>query len=162
MNVVDGLSVNTRVPQVKLHLVAAVSRQTGAIGFKGTLPWYKADDLRMFKLVTMNSVLIVGQRTAKHLPDLPGRTLRLWDGKQLPSALLSQLWYEEGISTAWLIGGAHTYRSFAHHVNGNIVINYVDYDGPFDTVFPFDAYNIPSPTNVNERSGNHHERIAQG
>lgn len=145
-----------------LHMVTAVSRQTGAIGLHNKLPWRLTNDLRMFKAVTMNSTVIVGGRTAAGLPDLPYRTKAVWDGKQKPDDLLAQLYYEQAVKAAWLIGGAHTYRAFAPYVNGNCLINYVDYDGPFDTVFPFDAYNLPSPSNGNERSGNHYERATTG
>lgn len=126
---------------IKLHMIAAVALKTNAIGLNGELPWKNSDDLRVFKKITDNSVLIVGKRTAEKLPELPNRTLFIWDGKQDPEDFLSNL-IQEGITVAWLCGGAHTYASFAHLVNGNRIINYIDYDGEYDSVFPMESYNI--------------------
>ena len=42
----------------------------------------------------------------------------------------------------WIAGGAHTWRAFAPHINGLKLISIVDYDGPADAWFPFDAYEM--------------------
>lgn len=129
---------------IKLHLIAAVSRQTGAIGYEGRLPWYKPDDLKVFQTLTQNTTIIVGKRTAQLLPELLLRNVEVWDGHTQPSVFLKNMetW---GIKAAWLCGGEHTYRVFAGYVNGNVLINYVDYVGPYDSTFPFDAYGLLPP-----------------
>lgn len=127
---------------ITLHMIAAVSQQTGAIGLLGKIPWHKPDDLRLFKKVTENSIVIAGKRTSLGLPELLNREIATWDGKIAPIAFLAAL-KEYGVKVAWLIGGAHTYEKFAPHVNGLRLISYVDYDGPFDTAFPFSAYGLP-------------------
>jgi dihydrofolate reductase len=48
--------------------------QNGVIGRAGTLPWHIPADLRRFKALTMNSVMIMGRKTFESLPGLlPGR-----------------------------------------------------------------------------------------
>ena len=123
----------------KLHMIAAVGTN-GAIGLEGKLPWHKPDDLRIFKMVTTNSNLIVGERTFVGLPPLAGRKVFVWNPKNSsPEEMLASL-RQRDIKEAWLCGGAFTYRKFSHLVNGNRLINFIEYDGPFDTAFPFDAY----------------------
>lgn len=43
------------------------------IGCDGKIPWHCPDDLKLFKKLTMNSVLVVGRKTVESLPILPGR-----------------------------------------------------------------------------------------
>ena len=124
----------------KLHMIAAMGRN-GALGYQGKLPWHKPDDLRLFQQLTTNCNIIVGKRTSKTLPSLPNRAVHVWTDPEEPAQFLANL-TALGEKSAWLCGGAHTYRIFAPYVNGNRVINYIDYDGEYDTVFPFDAYGM--------------------
>ncbi len=126
---------------IKLHMIAAVGTGNWALGLNGELPWKKPDDLRMFSKMTENSVVIVGKRTAEKLPELPNRTVVVWEGKEDPEDLIARL-VQQGIRVAWLCGGAYTYEKFAHLVNGNKIINFIDYEGEYDTVFPFSVYGI--------------------
>jgi len=128
--------------EFKLHMIAAVGKN-GAIGLEGKLPWHKPDDLRIFKTLTTNALIIVGKRTADTLPNLPGRTIIKWSPKYgSPELLLENIMENEDVYEAWLCGGAYVYEKFAHLVNGNRIVNYIDYDGPFDTEFPFEAYGL--------------------
>lgn len=52
---------------VEFNLIAAVAC-CNAYGLRGRLPWKLKDDLRAFKFVTQNSVLIMGSRTWHSLP----------------------------------------------------------------------------------------------
>ena len=58
----------------KLNIIVAIS-QNGVIGNKNTIPWYLPEDLKQFKAMTMNSVIIMGRNTWESLPKkpLPGR-----------------------------------------------------------------------------------------
>lgn len=124
-----------------LNMIAAVARETFAIGFEGKLPWHFPPDLKVFKQVTDNTVIIVGKRTALNLPELPNRTIATWDGRVSPQDFLLNL-EATGIRCAWLCGGEYTYEQFAPLVNGAKVISYVDYTGPADAYFPMESYGL--------------------
>jgi len=48
--------------------------QNGVIGRDGKLPWHLPADLRRFKALTMNTVMVMGRKTFESLPGLlPGR-----------------------------------------------------------------------------------------
>jgi len=48
---------------------------SGGIGLNGKLPWQCKDELRLFRQITDNSIVIVGNETYKSLPKLPNRTI---------------------------------------------------------------------------------------
>lgn len=123
-----------------LHLIAAVARGSHAIGYQGKLPWKNVDDLRIFNMLTDNSYIVCGKRTRAEMPTR-GRSYWVWDGKEDPAVFMDRM-AEVGIRQAWLCGGAHTYLNFEPFVNGNRIINYVDYDGPYDATFPVWAYKV--------------------
>ena len=56
-------------------ITLVVARATnGVIGRDGTLPWHIPADLKRFKELTMNTVMVMGRRTFESLPGLlPGR-----------------------------------------------------------------------------------------
>lgn len=56
-----------------IKLIAAID-STGLLGFNNTIPWSYSEDMRRFKKVTMNSILIMGKNTVLSLPrKLTGR-----------------------------------------------------------------------------------------
>ena len=56
-----------------LSLIVAMD-QEGGIGKSGTLPWHLPDDLKFFKQMTQEKVLLMGRKTFTSLPGvLPGR-----------------------------------------------------------------------------------------
>ena len=114
-----------------LNLLAAVG-QSGQIGLDGKLPWHCPEDLKFFKEMTTDRVLIVGKNTLDSLPDLPNRTVILDSG--LDPASIKKYLAETG-QRATIIGGAKTYAKWAPFVD-RIVINKIDYDGPADTYMP--------------------------
>lgn len=57
-----------------LNVIVATDSSHG-IGKNGTIPWYCPEDLRLFKRKTMNSILIVGRKTAISLPPLKDREI---------------------------------------------------------------------------------------
>jgi len=59
-------------PRVKVILAADTNF---GIGLNGKLPWKIPEELRFFREVTMNNVLIIGRKTAETLPALTGRTI---------------------------------------------------------------------------------------
>lgn len=57
----------------KLKVIVAVS-ESGVIGKDNKLPWREPEDLKYFKRMTLNSVIIMGRNTFESLPGiLPNR-----------------------------------------------------------------------------------------
>lgn len=54
---------------MNLSLIAACSRNK-VLGFKGEIPWQTPTDLKFFKLITQNKILIMGRKTLESLPFL--------------------------------------------------------------------------------------------
>jgi dihydrofolate reductase len=58
-------------PQITIVVARA---QNGVIGRDGKLPWHLPADLKRFKDLTMNTVMVMGRKTFESLPGLlPGR-----------------------------------------------------------------------------------------
>ena len=54
----------------------------GGIGLDGKLPWHIPAELKLFKRLTKNSVLVVGRTTFDSLPPLPGRVIYVVTSRQ--------------------------------------------------------------------------------
>ena len=104
-----------------LSLIVAVSKN-GFIGKNGSLPWQISEDLKRFKKITSNSVVIMGKNTflsiGKALPDrenvVVSTTLNSADGCEIIRSL------EEAIDSSkekfpdkdiFLIGGYAIYKN---------------------------------------------------
>lgn len=74
----------------------------GYIGLNGKLPWKSSEDLKHFKEITVDSVLVSGFNTANQLPKLSGRPIIIFD-KTKPIE-----YYD---FCDWCIGGKKTYEA---------------------------------------------------
>jgi dihydrofolate reductase len=131
-----------------INLIAAIGR-SGQLGFRGHMPWHNTADLAFFRKATLGGLLIVGKRTFDLLPPLPEREVACYHTRPLdriqpagPDKLLLMCKVAFPDRQIWIAGGARTYRDFAPFVDGAIVFSFINYDGPADTFFPFDAYGI--------------------
>ncbi|QIG70697.1 dihydrofolate reductase protein [Rhizobium phage RHph_I1_18] len=118
-----------------ITLIAAVGQQW-QIGLNGKLPWHNPEDLKWFKEVTTNGLIIVGGRTyqsIKHLQGTHGRVF-LIDGPELTKEVVQTLAAGMG-KNAFIGGGAKTYARWMPMID-RFQISRVDYDGPADTYFP--------------------------
>lgn len=125
---------------MQINLIAAVGKN-GEIGINGTLPWPKElGDLDVFRAVTTNSVVIVGLKTFTALRMLNNSLGRKFVADTFADDEINNVLNSFGNKRIWIAGGAKTYRKWAPLVNGRIVITYINWTGPADTYFPFDAY----------------------
>ena len=124
-----------------VNLIAAIGRQ-GQLGLDGRMPWHNKADLAFFRQITMGGCLIAGRATLPALPYLPGRMVYTFTRDNTPTGLLNLIGIQYPGWPVWIIGGAETYRAFAGHINGLKLISLIDYDGPADTWFPFDAFEM--------------------
>ncbi|MGZ8364781.1 MAG: dihydrofolate reductase [Nitrospira sp.] len=124
-----------------VYLIAAVGLR-GQVGLNGDMPWGRTmkDDLRWFRETTKNSILITGSATAKTLP-CPighGRTVYVWHRDVNPKELLDFLRAVHPDKDIYVIGGVRTWQAFWPWTK-LALISHVEYDGPADTWFPFNA-----------------------
>lgn len=122
-----------------VNLIAAVGRR-GQLGLERKLPWHVKADLAFFRKATMGSAVVIGRASEPALPYLPGRMVYTYARHNTPRGLLDLIAVQYPGWPVWIAGGAATFRAFAPYVNGLRLISVVDYDGPADTWFPFDAY----------------------
>jgi dihydrofolate reductase len=55
--------------------VIVAMNEKGGIGYKNRLPWDCKEELDIFKRKTLGKTLIVGRKTAEHLPKLVDRKI---------------------------------------------------------------------------------------
>src|SRR3989344_3546625 len=55
-----------------MNLILAVDQNYG-IGCDGRIPWYSSEELKLFRRITENSVVICGRKTLETLPYLKSR-----------------------------------------------------------------------------------------
>ena len=87
----------------------------GFIGLDDKLLWKSSEDLKHFKKLTLNQILLVGYRTFNGLPPLKDRTLIVDEKDKLFT------------DVDWCIGGKKTYEKYCHlftelhisHINDN-------------------------------------------
>lgn len=58
----------------EMNAIVAINH-AGIIGINGDLPWYVPEDLRRFRLITSNNIIVMGRKTYDSLPNgaLPNR-----------------------------------------------------------------------------------------
>lgn len=124
------------------------------LGYKNTIPWFLFDktpeleycqpkDMEIFKVATHGSALIAGtstyndvqKRISQKSLDETGRTLHRFT-RQLYSSPEDMLKTLEEYRSAWIIGGAQTYKAFNHLINGMCVHVMMPYSGPADVYYP--------------------------
>ncbi len=107
---------------MSVDLIVVCDENRG-IGLRNGLPWFCKEELAVFREKTMQSVLLVGRKTAESLPYLPGRFIvclqsKLWNGISCEC--------EDAISYAqkrfpgkkiFVAGGGKTYKKFLEKPN---------------------------------------------
>jgi dihydrofolate reductase len=123
-------------------LVAALARNRG-IGRSGTLPWHLPDDLRRFKALTLDKVVVMGRKTYESIgrPLPRRRNLVLSRGLAAPAGCELVRSVEEALEVArpsgglYVIGGGDVYAAFLP-VATRLELTHVDLDVEADAFFP--------------------------
>lgn len=132
-----------------ITIVAAVSKN-GVIGKNGTLPWSLPTDLRHFKALTENGVVIMGRKTFESLGNkpLPKRhnivvsksltKVNLHKNLSVVASLDEALWEaQEDFKEAFIIGGSALYKEGLLYAN-KMVITHVNTHIKYGTAqFPY-------------------------
>lgn len=106
---------------MKVILIAALSKQTYAIGRKGKLPWHIPLDLKRFNAVTKGHVVVMGRKTYDSLgKPLPNREnwvvtrqkdYRVAEGVTVVGSLNEafERLKSRGLETLYVLGGGEIY-----------------------------------------------------
>jgi thymidylate synthase len=116
-------------------ILAAI--KNGGIGFKNKLPWHYPEELKLFKNITINSILICGRNTFENLPTLQNRELYVVGQNHQFKTI------EEAINTAkqtdkniFVIGGGQIYDYvFRKKLVSKIYISIIKNNYNCDTFF---------------------------
>ena len=123
-----------------IHLIWAQD-ENGGIGINGKLPWHISEDLKNFKSITNNSIIIMGRKTWDSLPfkPLPNRRNIVFS-KSLQNNVETFTTFDdcfnqlksENIEKVFIIGGRSIYKlfynkaDFLHITNVNLVKEGID------------------------------------
>ena len=101
------------------ELIVAVDKNYG-IGYKDKLPWKCPEELKLFQEKTMDSIIVVGTKTARCLPHLPNRQViclsrtipntSSWKNDSIIISSLSEVNLIEH-RKVFIAGGAEVYRT---------------------------------------------------
>lgn len=112
-----------------LNVILAVEQNNG-LGLKGKLSWNISEELKIFKEKTLNSILIIGRKTAENLPFLKDRTIfivskSLTDVSDIKVSPIVNLFsdIEDAIENAKKLSKINGQKIFI--IGGNQIYNYV-------------------------------------
>jgi dihydrofolate reductase len=117
----------------------------GGIGENGELPWHISEDLKNFKKITLNSIIIMGRKTWDSLPfkPLPNRRNIVLSKNKIKNVEVYHnidecldVLKKEAISKVFIIGGASIYKLFFNHAS-QLHITFINIQSnSLDTFFP--------------------------
>lgn len=129
-----------------LSMIVAMAKDSRVIGIDGDMPWRLLSDLRRFKEITTDHMVVMGRKTWDSLPaksrPLPSRrnvvlsrTLDSAEGAEVLSSF-STIMQIPSFGEEWfVIGGGSVYRAAMPYAE-RLYVTWVDYDGPGDAYFP--------------------------
>ena len=134
-----------------MHLIVAFN-QKNVIGKNNKIPWYIPDDLKRFKQLTNNHIIVMGRKTFESLPNkpLPNRIHVVVTSQpekynsteniiftNIDTSLqnIKNLTFKNNMEV-FIIGGSSIYQYFFQHCNQFHITNvFNDCEG--DTLFPY-------------------------
>lgn len=96
------------------------------------MPWMDKEDLRWFRDMTRDSVVVLGRRTFETTRCWPDREKHLMLRAETPEEVMSRYADRDYI---WVGGGAVIYALWMPYVRRSFITR-VDYDGPADSWMP--------------------------
>ena len=148
-----------------INILLAAS-ENNVIGKDNKIPWYLPADLRYFKKLTAEHVVIMGRKTWESLPPqfrpLPGRinlVLSRQPGLKLPSSVLkaesldkslerlSQKPFRDSIDRIFVIGGEQIFReAIVHSACHKLYLTHILRSFDCDCFFPQEKLSLYKPT----------------
>ena len=146
---------------MEIHLIWAQDNN-GGIGKNGKLPWHIPEDLKNFKKLTFNSIIVMGRKTWESLPikPLPGRRNIVISSRSVKNVecyhsikKCVDVLCLENVKEIFVIGGGQIYNHFFHRAN-ELHITFINEETKgIDTYFPVSIDKIKCEFNkVNENA----------
>ena len=135
---------------MEIHLIWAQDKNQG-IGVNGKLPWHIAEDLKNFKKITSNSIVVMGRKTWESLPIKPlpnRRNIVLSSSKQNEIETFSS--YQnclnklkhENVNKIFIIGGRSIYEIFYNQAMFLHITNIHLLNSAIDEYFPINMNDV--------------------
>jgi dihydrofolate reductase len=155
-----------------IHIIVAMTKNR-VIGNNGTLLWNLKEDMKLFKELTTNNIVIMGRKTWESIPKkfrpLPNRknivvskSLNRVDGAEVASSTLDAInLARSNAGQIYIIGGSAIYESFLKEADF-LHISHVKKEYEGDTYFPeinFDEWRIIEEKEFEEFTYKKYERI---
>jgi dihydrofolate reductase len=136
-----------------MNLIVAFNRKN-VIGLNNTIPWHIPEDLKEFKRLTNNQIIVMGRKTFDSLPNGPlknrihviitnqtkyyerNNEILYYCNFEQSFSLLNKL-KDETQKQVFIIGGSQIYRQFFEYCT-KFYITIVENNKNGDTFFPFD------------------------
>ena len=135
---------------MEIHLIWAQDKNQG-IGVNGKLPWHIAEDLKNFKKITSNSIVVMGRKTWESLPIKPlpnRRNIVLSSSKQNKietfrsyQSCLNKLKHEN-VNKIFIIGGRSIYKIFYNQAMFLHITKIHLLNSAIDEYFPIDMNDV--------------------
>jgi dihydrofolate reductase len=124
---------------MNVSIIAALGSK-GQLGWEGKIPWRVRGDLVRFRQMTWGHKVIVGSKTYRGLPPLPGRIKLVMSREamvDLPKDVYRVSSCEEALQLGgdFVIGGGEIYKLFMPFAT-KMYLSRIPYEGPGDVFFP--------------------------
>ena len=135
---------------MEIHLIWAQD-YNGGIGKDNNLPWHISEDLKNFKLLTLDSAILMGRKTWDSLPfkPLPNRRNIVLSTQPIKEVEVYHNYDDcyntlisDSIDKIFIIGGGSIYRLFFEYADF-LHITFIDLETQdIDTFFPYSLHDI--------------------
>jgi len=142
---------------IEFNMIVAHERNYG-IGNNGRIPWYITEDLKYFRDMTINHIVVMGRKTYDSIPSsrkpLKDRiNIVLTNNPENYNSVdnliyckedkldfyLNYYHYHNAISKVFFIGGSEIYKKYMNKID-NLYVTFVDNEYTCDIFFP--AYEL--------------------
>jgi len=153
----------------QINIIVAIGRQN-QIGLNGSMPWKLSDDLKNFRRITTDHIVIMGRKTYDSIGKPLSKRLNYiitgnfgrrakcgaWLFKSIEDALKKAQTFNKEI---FIIGGASIYEQTLDTAN-RLIVTHVDYEGKADTFFPkinYDEWKIVDEKHFQKNNKNEYD-----
>ena len=136
-----------------MYLIVAFNKK-GVIGINNTIPWYIPEDLKEFRRLTQNQIIVMGRKTFESFPNGPlknrihvvitnqtnyseSNNENIYYCNFEKSLILLEQLKDRTKKDIFIIGGSQIYNMYFAYCT-KFYITVVENDTPGDTYFPFD------------------------
>jgi dihydrofolate reductase len=138
---------------IEFNMIVAHDRNYG-IGNHGNIPWYITEDLKYFRDITLNHIVVMGRKTYDSIPPIRKplknriniiltnnpENYKSYDNliyckEDKLDYYINYYYNTNNINKVFYIGGSEIYKKYLNKIN-NLYVTYVDNDYKCDIFFP--------------------------